>query len=184
MCKNKYVYLNEIIWLITTKMRLKMKNGSSIYDTNRPRRRQGHKYTKYKMCLSIMMVICTKQHLDNIWNSIHEKVKQHWGWVKKSVAYKKSCTSSLAKISVFPCLITMVSFQINTSVEVLPDKYVSRSFAITFEINSHKKVLLSDCYHVEPQTFSMILSSKQKKNEKKKKKQKKRNCVKSLSAIA
>ena len=47
-------------------MRLKMENGSSIYDTNGPRHRQGHKYTKYKMCLSIMMVICTKQHLDNI----------------------------------------------------------------------------------------------------------------------
>ena len=97
---------------------------------------------------------------------------------------KKACTSSLAKISIFPCLITIVFFQINTSVEVLPDKYVSRSFAITFEINSHKKVLLSDCYHVEPQTFSMILSSKQKKMKKRKTKKKKRNCVKSLSAIA
>ena len=36
------------------------------------------------------MVICIKQHLSNIWSSIHEKVKQHWGWVEKSVAYKKS----------------------------------------------------------------------------------------------
>ena len=97
---------------------------------------------------------------------------------------KKACTSSLAKISIFPCLITIVFFQINTSVEVLPDKYVSRSFAITFEIISHKKVLLSDSYHVEPQTFSMILSSKQKKMKKRKTKKKKRNCVKSLSAIA
>ena len=32
-----------------------------------------------------------KQHLSNIWRSIHKKVKQHWGWVeKKNVAYKKS----------------------------------------------------------------------------------------------
>ena len=64
-------------------MRLKMKN--------RPRPRHGHKYTKYKICLNIMMVVCIKQHLSNIWSSTHEKVKQHWGWAeKKCVAYKKS----------------------------------------------------------------------------------------------
>ena len=27
------------------------------------------------------MVICIKQHLSKIWDSIHEKVKQDWGWV-------------------------------------------------------------------------------------------------------
>ena len=52
-----------------------MKNKSYRYDINRPRSRHGHKYTKYKICLSIMMVICIKKHLSNIWNSIHEKVK-------------------------------------------------------------------------------------------------------------
>ena len=30
-----------------------------------------------------MIVICIKQHLSNIWSSIHEKVKEHWGWVEK-----------------------------------------------------------------------------------------------------
>ena len=50
----------------------------------------GHKHTKYKMCLSIIMVIYIKQHLSNIWNSIHEKVKQHWAWVEKSVTYKNT----------------------------------------------------------------------------------------------
>ena len=30
-----------------------------------------------------------KQHLSNIWSSIHKKVKQHLVWVEKSVAYKK-----------------------------------------------------------------------------------------------
>ena len=34
--------------------------------------------------------ICIKQHLRNIGSSIHEKVKQQWGWLEKSVAYKKS----------------------------------------------------------------------------------------------
>ena len=35
------------------------------------------------------MVKDIKQHLRNIWSSIHEKVKQHWDWVEKSVTYKK-----------------------------------------------------------------------------------------------
>ena len=43
---------------MTMKMRLKMKNKSHRYDINRPRLRYGHKYTKYKICLSVMMVIC------------------------------------------------------------------------------------------------------------------------------
>ena len=45
---------------------LKMKNRSHRYETNRLRLRHGHKYTIYKMCFSIMMVIYNKQHLSNI----------------------------------------------------------------------------------------------------------------------
>ena len=43
-----------------------------------------------------MMLVCIKQHLSNIWSSIHEKDKQHQGWVdlKKSVAYKKACKAN------------------------------------------------------------------------------------------
>ena len=69
-----------------------MKIRLQRYDINRPRSRNKQKYSKYKMCLSIMMVTCIKQHLSNIWSSINEKVKEHWGWVelKKSFAYKKS----------------------------------------------------------------------------------------------
>ena len=48
-------------------------------DINRPMSRHGHKYSKYEKCLSKMMLTCIKQHLSNIWSSIHEKVKQHWG---------------------------------------------------------------------------------------------------------
>ena len=62
---------------MTMKMTLKMKNKSNRYDINRTRLRHGHRYAKYKMCLSIMMSICIKQHLNNIWSSIHKKVKQH-----------------------------------------------------------------------------------------------------------
>ena len=39
------------------KMRLRMKNRPNRYDINRPRRRNGHIYTKYKMCFSMMMVV-------------------------------------------------------------------------------------------------------------------------------
>ena len=66
-----------------------MKSRSQRYNINRPRHRHLHKYNKFKICLSIMMVISIKQHQSNIWSSIHEKVKQHSGRVEKSVAYKK-----------------------------------------------------------------------------------------------
>ena len=52
------------------KMEMKMKNRSHTYDINRPRSRNGHKYCKYKMCLSEMMLIFIEQHLSNT-------VKQH-----------------------------------------------------------------------------------------------------------
>ena len=44
----------------------KKKNRSHRYGINRPRSRQRDKYTKCKMCLSIIMVICIKQHISNI----------------------------------------------------------------------------------------------------------------------
>ena len=72
--QTKYVYLNQVTWLMSMKTRLKLKNRSRRYDIKRPRHRHGHKCTKYKTCL---MVICIKQQLRKIWNSIHEKVKQH-----------------------------------------------------------------------------------------------------------
>ena len=54
-----------------------------------PRLRNGHKYSKYKikcrMCLSKLMVMCIKQHLSNFWSSVHEEIKQHWGWVEKAL---------------------------------------------------------------------------------------------------
>ena len=80
--KNKYICLNMGLWCSS------MINRSHKYYITWTRPRHGHKYIKYRLCLSIMMAI--KQHLSNIWSSIHEKVKQLWGWVEKSVAHKKS----------------------------------------------------------------------------------------------
>ena len=70
-----------------------MKYRSQRYNINRLKPRNRHKYSKHKLSLSIMMVIYTKQHLTNIWISVHEKVKQRWGWVEKSVTYKKARNS-------------------------------------------------------------------------------------------
>ena len=52
------VCFNDAIRLMVMKMRLEMKNRSQRYGINRPSPRHGPKYTKYKMCVSIMMLIC------------------------------------------------------------------------------------------------------------------------------
>ena len=57
---------------MTMKMRLKIKIRSHRYDINRPRPRHEHKYTKYKMCLNMVMATCIKQHVSSIWSSFHE----------------------------------------------------------------------------------------------------------------
>ena len=88
MYKNKCPSLNEVIWLTTMKMRLKMKNRSHRYEINIPRPRMDTNILNIK-CVS-MIVLCIKQHLSNIWSSIHENIKQHWGWVEKRFVYKKS----------------------------------------------------------------------------------------------
>ena len=47
-------------------MRLKMKNRLYRYEIKRPWPRYAHKYTKYNMCLSMVMIICI--------NSVNAKV--------------------------------------------------------------------------------------------------------------
>ena len=39
------------------------------------------------------MLICIKQRLSNIWSSIDQKVKQHWGWTEKVLPIKKACNT-------------------------------------------------------------------------------------------
>ena len=94
----------RFIWLMTMQKMLKMKKRSHRYNINRPRPTNGHKYTKCKMCLCVMMVICIKEQLNNIWSSIHEKVKQHWGWVeKKELLIKKKACRENSEVSVHKC---------------------------------------------------------------------------------
>ena len=49
------------------KMKMKMENRSHRYDINRHR----HKYSRYKKGLSMTMLLSIKQHLSNIWSSVH-----------------------------------------------------------------------------------------------------------------
>ena len=74
-----------------------MKNRLNKYNINRRRFRHGHKSTKHKMCLIIMMVISIKQHLSNIWISIHEIFNNTEAQLKKSVAYKKKRVTDFPK---------------------------------------------------------------------------------------
>ena len=56
------------------KIKVKMKNRLyHSYDINKTRARYGNKYTKYKMCFIMMMVMCNKQHLSNISTCSTEK---------------------------------------------------------------------------------------------------------------
>ena len=43
-----------------------MKSRSQRYDINRSGPRHGQKYTKYKMCLNIVIIICITQCLSNV----------------------------------------------------------------------------------------------------------------------
>ena len=51
--------------LIIMKMNMNMKKRSHKQEINRPKPRHGHKYSRYK-CLSMIMLICIKQHLSDI----------------------------------------------------------------------------------------------------------------------
>ena len=43
-------------------------------------------------CLGKTKFICNKQQLSNIWGSIHQKIKQHWGWVENNALItNKAC---------------------------------------------------------------------------------------------
>ena len=78
--------------LIIMKTKSKMKIDSHRYGINLPGCRHKHKYSKYIKSLSIMMLICVRQHLSNIWSLFYDDVKQHRDWVER-----KHC---LLKISV------------------------------------------------------------------------------------
>ena len=66
--KNNCVCIHKIIWLIIIKMKMKMKNRSNRYDINRLRSRMNTNILNILniKCLSMMMLICIKQHRSDI----------------------------------------------------------------------------------------------------------------------
>ena len=74
-------------------MIMKMKSRPHIYyinlgtRKNRPLPRRGCKYSKYEKCLGMMMLICFKQHLSDIWSSFI-KLSNTEDELIKIVAYK------------------------------------------------------------------------------------------------
>ena len=64
-------------------MKMKMKNSSHRYDIIKPKPKHGHKYANGIISVSVWWCLYVKQHLSNIWRSIHEKVKQRWGGTVK-----------------------------------------------------------------------------------------------------
>ena len=52
--------------LIIMKKKMKMKNRSHRHGISRPRPKHGHRYSKYRKCFRMMMLICIKQHPSNI----------------------------------------------------------------------------------------------------------------------
>ena len=90
--KNKCFCIHEIKWLIMMEMKMKMKNRSHRRDIKRPTSKHAYKHSTSKKCLSMIMVICIKEHLSNIWSSVHEEIEQHQGWVEKKLClYRKNC---------------------------------------------------------------------------------------------
>ena len=77
------------------KMKLKIRNRSHGYDINRDRHRHECKYTKYKKCLSMMVLTYIKQHSSHIGSSIHERVKQQLDRAEKNFAYEKKLYFSI-----------------------------------------------------------------------------------------
>ena len=69
-------------------MRLKMKKRVCRYDMDNPRHRHGHKYIKYKICHSTMMVVCIQQTLATFEFKFMKKLINSEAELKKSVANK------------------------------------------------------------------------------------------------
>ena len=92
--KNKCVCFYQNIRLVIMKMEMEMKNRSHRYDINRHRSSHECKYSKYKKCLSVIMMI--------MWHTLRnskatfeaqfiKKLSNTDAELKKSVAYKKKC---------------------------------------------------------------------------------------------
>ena len=65
--------------------------------------RHGHKYSKYKKYLIMIMLICTKERLCNIFESqVMKKLRNTEAELRKALLMKKkACTRKVSKCEVF-----------------------------------------------------------------------------------
>ena len=68
---------------------MKMKNGLHRHNINKPMSRHGDKYSKYKTCHSMMMLLCIKQHQAPFEAQFMRMLCNTEAELKKTVAYKK-----------------------------------------------------------------------------------------------
>ena len=80
----KCVCVHEIIRLIIIKMKMKMNDRSRINNIIELVLEANTNIVNIES-VSDDVLLCIQQHLSNIWSSIHEKTKQHWGWVEKKL---------------------------------------------------------------------------------------------------
>ena len=66
--------------------------------------RHEHNYSKYKKYLSMMMLICIKQHVSNFWGSIHKKLSNSEAKMKKTLLIKK-CAFSETSFFIFVAVV-------------------------------------------------------------------------------
>ena len=64
-------------------MKMTMKDISHRYNINDLSLDMDANIVNINKCFSMMILLCTKQHLSKVWSSIHEKVKKHWARVEK-----------------------------------------------------------------------------------------------------
>ena len=136
------VCFNEVVWLIAMKLNMKMNNRSHRYDLNRPRPRHGHRCTQYKTCLSIMIVTCIKQHLSTIWSSIHQKVKQHWGWVQKKRYLSKKASNEFSAIGWSTSQLMLLVTYLRLASSIWYTGKIVRKTIITYRLLIHQLEML------------------------------------------
>ena len=123
-----------------------MKNSSHRYDINRPRFRHGHKYSTYKKNLTMMILICIKQHLRNTWRSVHTTLRLSL----KSVAYKKSVYFRTGEISAFYIFVTN---SINC---------IGMLIIVALLLYNFRKICIQPDFQTHPLQVSALLNSNSK----------------------
>ena len=97
----------------------------------------------------MMMSIFIKQHLSNVWSSIHEEVKQHWGWVEK-----KCCLQEKSVYVNYKLIIRLIKITFSLIYELLVIPWMICGRQPLYHITSN---FLKAVFHKFPLVHSWIL---------------------------